>query len=238
MITPRALSYFAISLLGLGLVTPLTAQETPEDAPSTSDRLTDVKALLIDETPGFYVSPNLSASVFAGDFDVDGEEIEFDGYFVRGGAAAGYQLQNIRVELDATIGNAELDLTLPDALADAFEDKESVFFITATVGVYYDFDFRLDQLISSGIPAAAGYLPPIRPYVGGASGLIYVDFEEIGDDDVAYLANAMAGLGIRINPRLHLDLGYRLFYIPRTEPAGIDVEITAHTTEFRLRYRF
>ncbi len=197
-----------------------------------------MSCLLLDETPGFYVSPNLSASVFAGDLDINGEQVDFDGYFVRGGAAAGYQLQNIRVEFDATIGNAELDFTLPSALVDVFDDEESVFFVTATAGVYYDFDFRIDQLIAAGIPAAGRYLPAIRPYIGGASGIIYVDFDNIGDDDIAYLANAMAGLGIRINPRLHVDLGYRLFYIPRTEPAGIDVEITAHTTEFRLRYRF
>lgn len=238
MIILRAASYLALGLLGFGLTTPLAAQEASGDAPSARDRITDVKAQLLDETPGFYASPTLSASAFAGDFDVAGQEVDFDGYFVRAGGSGGYQLQNIRVELNATLGKAELDLSLPGALVGVLDDEESVFFVTVVASAFYDFDVRLDQLISARFPAAGRYLPATRPYIGGGSGLIYLDFDEIDDDDVAYLANAVAGLGIRISPRVHLDVGYRFFYIPRTEPGGLDLEITSHSADFKLRYRF
>lgn len=46
----------------------------------------------------------------------------------------------------------------------------------------------------------------VRPYIGAGAGVIYADFDRLDDDAVGMIGQGMAGIGLRLSPRPHLDV--------------------------------
>ena len=211
--------------LMLGVTAQSGAQETSADKGDLDDRLDSLKAELLDVTPGYYVSPLLSASVLTGELEQNGVSLDFDGYLARAGAAVGYQVNPLRVELAATVGRAEIEIDVGDQTEDA-----SITTYEAVLNTYYDLPVDLGAYVSAS-------LPMITPYVGAGVGWVYLDSDDSeGDDGV--IAQGTAGLGVRLSPHWTLDTGYRYFYLPRIEADGVDNESDSHSAEIKVRYRF
>lgn len=204
------------------------AQETER---TPSERAADVRASLLDEIPGFYISPLLSGAFLAGDADFNQFSLDFDGYYLRAGAALGYQVEDVRLEVESGLGYAKTDSDLPAPLAGTMDSTEEILFVTLTGNAYYDFPAILEH-------QAFGRPFTVRPYIGAGAGVIYADFDRLDDDAVGMIGQGMAGIGLRLSPRTHLDVGYRLVSLPRLEPGDADIEALFHTGEIRLRYRF
>jgi opacity protein-like surface antigen len=205
------------------------AADVPGSSSDAASRLESIKSNLLDLTPGAYISPLLTASYAVGTTDVGPLSFDFEGYFIRAGAALGYQEHDFRLDLEPSVGFARTETD--EAIAQiGGSTKSNIKFATLTVNAYYDLPIDLGEIVSSELPA-------IRPYLGAGLGGIYLDVEDI-DEDLALVAQAMTGLGLRIAPRSTLDLGYRLVYLPRVEIGGADLETVLHAFEVKLRYRF
>jgi opacity protein-like surface antigen len=203
--------------------------EPPPSANTTVSRLEALKSDLLDITPGLYVSPLLTGSYAVGTTDVGPLSFDFDGYFVRAGAAVGYQERNLRLDLEPSIGFAQITID-DDVEQIGGRAKNDILFLTFTANVYYDFPIGIEKVVSDQLPA-------IKPYLGAGMGGIYLDVEDTGDD-LALVSQAMAGVGIRVTPRSTFDLGYRLAYLPRVDVEPADFETLLHAIEVKLRYRF
>jgi opacity protein-like surface antigen len=216
----------ALALSVLGLMLGWTEIGHAQDAAVGDDvdkQLQSLKAELLDVTPGYYVSPLISASLLTGTVETNGVSLDFDGYLVRGGVAVGYQVAPLRVDVAATAGRSEIEF-------DGLDEKTKITFYDVIMNTYYDLPVNLAAYIDPR-------LPMITPYVGGGLGWIYLDFDD-GGGDGGVIIQGLAGLGVRLSPRWTLDAGYRYFYIPRIEADGTDNEAGAHSVEGRLRYRF
>jgi opacity protein-like surface antigen len=143
----------------------------------------------------------------------------------RAGAAAGYQTGPLRVEIAATIGKSEIEIEVGDQSEDT-----KITTYDAILNTYYDLPVDLGSIVSAS-------LPMITPYVGAGVGWTYLDFDE-GEGDGGVVAQGAGGLGIRLSPHWTLDTGYRYFYLPRIESEGTDNEVSAHSAEIKVRYRF
>ncbi len=215
--------------LGLAVfVSPAFAQttETSEDEADLPS-LEALKKGLIDTTPGFYLSPIVSLGYVAGDIDIVQQgfaiEDEFDGWLVRLGGALGYQNGPLRSELEVTFGHVEIEL-------DELGQENEIDFYKFSALSFFDVPYDLSRLVIENGPETS-------PYFGiGIGGLGY-DVKG-GDSDITFVAEVLAGLGIRISPRLFVDGGYRWTYIPRLDNEGTESEISFDGVEAKLRYRF
>jgi opacity protein-like surface antigen len=220
------------ALIGLaGCLLAFAGAQAQDGTSPPPDRTADVKASLLNAIPGFYISPLLSGALLTGEAELNGDSVDFDGYYVRGGMALGYQYEDIRLEVESSVGYAETESDLPDMLAPFVEDDEKIVFVTLTGSLFYDFPPILER-------EAFGQPFNVRPYVGTGAGVLYADFDELDDDATGMIGQGMAGIGLRLTPRTHLDIGYRLVYLPRLKPGDTDIEATFHTGEIKLRYRF
>jgi opacity protein-like surface antigen len=189
-----------------------------------NDRLDALRAELLDITPGYYVSPLLSASALAGTVEQNGASLDFDGYLARGGVALGYQTDPLRVELAASVGRSHIEVS-----HDGQTDDLAMALYDLTLSVYYDLPVDLGAYVSDSWV--------VIPYVGAGLGVAYVD-PDGAEGDSTVVTQGAAGLGARLSPRWILDAGYRYYYLPRFESEGTDNEIAAHAAELKLRYRF
>ncbi len=222
----RTIAYLLAAALLSNFSVMALAQEANEPAPAPAD-LESLKSALIDATPGIYVAPVLSASYISGTSDNAGVAIDFDGYLLLGGGAVGYELENVRLQVDAVLGTSQVEID--DNVPVLGGTDLDIFTVSFVGNAFYDLPIDIGKKISPNLPS-------IMPYVGAGLGWIYLDVD--GDSDDGLLTQAMTGLGFRITPRLTLDVGYRYLYIPRIAPQDIDSELDAHTAEARARYRF
>ena len=221
----------------MGCTTIAHSQESGDG--NLESRLDTLKTELVDATRGFYVSPLVWGSALTGAINQNGQDFDFDGYLVEGGAILGYEVAPFRMDVAFASGYAEIE-------ADTLGDFD---IISADVlaSTYYDMPLDLGKMINSSMPS-------IKPYVGAGVGWVYLHVkseeakkandanaalnldEEGGDHGV--VTQFLAGFGIRLSPQVVLDLGYRYFYIPRIEPLDGDDEVGSHSGGIRLRYRF
>ncbi|MGI9499336.1 MAG: outer membrane protein [Geminicoccaceae bacterium] len=218
---------FVPSFFLIALFAGQVLAQSPEAA-DAQDRDLELEALkreLIDVTPGFYLSPILSLGYVAGETEIAQANInaDFDGFLVRGGGAAGYQVDILRAELEVAVGHADIEI-------DDLNQKQDVTFLKFSANSFIDIPYDLSTLLPYD-------LPETLPYAGFGVGGIVVDFKG-GDTDEGLIAEANAGLGIRLSPRWFVDAGYRLTYLPSIENQGADNEILLHGAEAKLRYRF
>ncbi|MEM8951015.1 MAG: hypothetical protein AAGA21_22955 [Pseudomonadota bacterium] len=218
----------AASISGLILTGGAFAQTAePADTDQELRSLESLKKDLIDSTSGFYLSPVFSFGYVAGDADIEEAGIsiedEFDGWILRFGGAAGYQTEFLRSEIELTAGRAEAELDILNENADINYGKLSAL-------SFFDVPYDLSMLVGEGLPETI-------PYVGFGVGGLYYELDG-ADADLTFVAEVLAGIGVRLSPRWFLDGGYRWTYVPVLEDEVSESEVSFNSIEAKFRYRF
>jgi opacity protein-like surface antigen len=174
---------------------------------------------------GPYLSANLGVTLTSdSDWD-DGYysgEFTFDPGFALG-AALGYKFKEGRLEAEIGYKTAEIDEVTVDGYGSGSIDGDfSVFSIMANG--YLDF-------------TAA---PSVKPYIMAGIGIANIEAELEGDeeDDSVFAYQVGVGLGLALNDRVTLDIGYR--YMGTSDPdfEGLDTEYRSHNLLAGLRVQF
>ena len=112
-------------------------------------------------------------------------------------------------------------------------------------------DTRVNSEISATSMMASAYydmktLTTVTPYVGGGIGLSNVNLERgtfdgggwRSDDETVFAFQVGAGVGIAVNPRVAIDLGYRYFATEDVRFDQFDAELESHNVAVGMRYMF
>ncbi|MDX1921555.1 MAG: outer membrane beta-barrel protein [Alphaproteobacteria bacterium] len=125
------------------------------------------------------------------------------------GTAAGYEFKSFNSWLAP---RAEIELTYDQALVDSHKIGATKF----TDPAAYGFVRSLDLMANGYLDFRANRY--LSPYLGGGIGLGYSDFDRLGtgptgvvmdDNDVGFVWQMMAGLGINLSNSSMVDFGYR-----------------------------
>ncbi len=146
------------------------------------------------------------------------------------GTAAGYEFKSFNSWLAP---RAEIELTYDQALVENISTGATKFADPNAYGFVRSLDLMANGYLDF---RANRYL---SPYLGGGIGIGYSDFDRVGtgpsgvvldDNDVGFVWQAMAGLGINLSTNAMVDFGYR--YQQNTGLTLKAMDGTTSTTDF------